>query len=463
MSEVAPLCRLFYYAVLYPELLISSAIQPKYLGISPDLLGIVKSPLTILKEKIMNHHPQNEWLLKQELIGPLVKHLNPFTDYLVQQGFCRRYIGLQCRVTANFSKWLFKKAILEHEIKEDHIDEFLYGRNYTRAVSSGEVSTLHRLLNFLKQLGIVKVINKSALSTPTQKIFNSYRFHILNDKGLSIKTLNQYWPFIERFLVGRFGNKSIDLSVLNEKNIVNFIKHQAASLSVARAKVAVNALRSFLRYAIFCGKIDAALINAVPIVAAWSLSSIPKAISQEDIDAVLENCPRETAIGKRDYAILMLLVHLGLRSNEIVELNLDSINWENGFIIVNGKGDQDDTLPLPIAAGEAIADYLQYGRPKCKDRRLFLRTIAPFAGLGSQQTIATIVKASIERAGIDPLSRGAHQFRHAFASSLMQQGGSLKEIGSLLRHQHIKTTNIYAKVDIKSLHSLSMPWPGDIS
>lgn len=411
----------------------------------------------------MNHHPQNEWILRQKPIGPLVKHLHPFTDYLVQQGFCRRYIGLQCRVSASFSNWLFKKNILEYEIKEAHIDGFLNGRNYTRAVNSGEISTLHRLLKFLKQLKIVKVINKSVSSTPSQKIFNSYRFHILNDKGLSIKTLKQYWPFIERFLATCFGDKSINLSVLNEKDIVNFIKHQAASLSVVRAKVAVNALRSFLRYAIFCGDIDAALINAVPIVAAWSLSSLPKAISQEDIDAVLENCPRETRIGKRDYAILMLLVHLGLRSNEIVELNLDSINWENGSITVNGKGDQDHNLPLPIAVGEAIADYLQYGRPKCKNRRLFLRTIAPFAGLGAQQTIATIVKVSIERAGIDPPSRGAHQFRHAFASRLMQQGGSLTEIASLLRHQHPKTTNIYAKVDIKSLHSLSMPWPGDIS
>ena len=411
----------------------------------------------------MNHHPQNEWILRQKPIGPLVKHLNPFMDYLVQQGFCRRYIGLQCRITANFSKWLFKKKILEHEIKEAHIDEFLNGRNYTRAVGSGEVATLHRLLTFLKQLRIVKAINKSLPSTLTQEIFSSYRSYILNNKGLSIKTLNQYWLFIERFLVWCFANKSIDLSVLNEKDIVNFIKHQAANLSVARAKVAVNALRSFLRYAIFCGNIDAELINAVPIVAAWSLSSIPKAISQEDIDAVLQNCPRETPIGKRDYAILMLLVHLGLRSNEIVELNLDSINWENGFITVNGKGDQDHTLPLPIAVGEAIADYLQYGRPKCKDRKLFLRTIAPFARLGAQQTIATIVKSSIERAGIDPPSRGAHQFRHAFASRLMQQGGSLKEIASLLRHQHPKTTAIYAKVDIKSLHSLSMPWPGGIS
>lgn len=411
----------------------------------------------------MNYHPQNEWILRQKPIGPLVKFLNPFTDYLVQQGFCRRYIGLQCRSTANFSKWLFKRNILEHEIKEYHIDKFLNGKNYTRAVSSGEVSTLRRLFDFLEQLGIVQVINKSVSSTPKQEIYNLYRFYILNDKGLSIKTLNQYWPFIERFLSRCFGNKSIDLSVLNEKDIINFIQHQAASLSIVRSKVAVNALRSFLRYAIFCGNIDATLINAVPTVAAWSLSSIPKAISQNDINSVLTNCPRDTKIGKRDYAILMLLVHLGLRSNEIVELKLDSINWENGFISVNGKGGQDHTLPLPIVVGEAIADYLQYGRPKCKDRRLFLRKIAPFTGLGAQQTIGTIVKTSIERAGIDPPSRGAHQFRHAFASRIMRQGGSLKEIGSLLRHRHPKTTNIYAKVDLKSLNFLSMPWPGEIS
>lgn len=413
----------------------------------------------------MNYNHQNVWILKQESIGPLVKYLDPFMEHLVQQGFCQRYIGLHCRITSYFSNWLLKNNILEHEIKEEHIDEFLKKRDqdHKRDINSGKIATLHRLLMFLKKLGVVKDIDKAVSNTPIQKIFNSYRSYILNEKGLSTKTLIQYWPFIKRFLTTCFGEKPVELSDLSAKDIINFIKHQAAIHSVARAKVAVNALRSFLRYAIVCGDVNFALINAVPTVAAWSMSSIPKAIKPEHIDAVLKNCPRDTPIGKRDHAILMLLVHLGLRSGEIVELKLDNINWEEGIITVNGKASQNHTLPLPTLVGEAIADYLQHARPKVNVRTLFLRTLAPFTGLGAQSTIATIVRASIERAGIDPPTRGAHQFRHAFASRLIQKGSSLKEIGGLLRHEHSKTTNIYAKIDMNSLHSLSMPWPGEIS
>ncbi len=191
------------------------------------------------------------------------------------------------------------------------------------------------------------------------------------------------------------------------------------------------------------------------------MTAIPRAIAPEHLRAVIAKCPHDTPIGRRDYAILLLLARLGLRSCEIVALTLDSIDWEAGSIAVVGKGDQAAVLPLPTDVGEAIAQYLQWGRPVSNCRALFLRVCAPIRELGAPQTIATIVGTAISRAGVETRSRGAHQFRHALAADLLRQGATLAEIGSLLRHRHPKTTSIYAKVDFTALRPLGLPWPGD--
>ena len=186
------------------------------------------------------------------------------------------------------------------------------------------------------------------------------------------------------------------------------------------------------------------------------MTAIPRAIAPDHLRAVLAGCWRDTPVGRRDYAILMLLARLGLRSSEIVSLTLDSIDWEDRSIAVVGKGDQPAVLPLPAEVGEAIAEYLQCGRPVYNDRALFLRANAPIRGLGAGQS-------RNDRWCGDPPGRhkdaipGSHQFRHALAIDMLRKGATLTEIGSLLRHRHPKTTGIYAKVDFQALRPLSQP------
>lgn len=236
---------------------------------------------------------------------------------------------------------------------------------------------------------------------------------------------------------------------------------RASQLSQARAKCATIALRSFLRYLRFRGDILLDLAAAVPTVPNWSMTGIPRAISADHVRAVLDSCRRDTAVGCRDYAILMLLARLGLRSGEIVALTLDSIDWDLGSLtVVGSKGGQRSELPLPAEVGQAIAEYLQRGRPRSNCRILFLRAVAPIRGLGSSTSIGSIVIAAIARAAVRPLHGGAHQFRHALACEMLRQGANLTEIGSLLRHQRQKTTGIYAKVDFAALRPLSLAWPG---
>jgi site-specific recombinase XerD len=183
------------------------------------------------------------------------------------------------------------------------------------------------------------------------------------------------------------------------------------------------------------------------------MTAIPRAIAPDHLRAVLASSRRDTPVGRRDYAILLLLARLGLRSSEIVSLTLESIDWEAGSISVNGKAGHAAVLPLPVDVGDGVAQYL-------RSRALFLRATAPIRGLGAGPTVSTIVRAAIVRAGIKTRSHGAHQFRHALATDMLRQGATLTEIGVILRHQNPKTTGIYAKVDFDALRPLGLRWPG---
>jgi site-specific recombinase XerD len=193
-------------------------------------------------------------------------------------------------------------------------------------------------------------------------------------------------------------------------------------------------LRSFLRYARYRGEVKLDLAAAVPIVPIWSMSSIPRAIEADQIRPLLASIDRNTAMGRRDYAILLLLARLGLRSSEVAFLELDEIDRKAGQLSVRGKSGQRSDLPLSTEVGKAIAAYLRYGRPPSSSRRVFLRAKAPIRGLLGAQAISSLVRHNLVRAGIQAPTHGAHQFRHGLATEMLRQGASLGEIGELLGH-----------------------------
>jgi site-specific recombinase XerD len=223
-----------------------------------------------------------------------------------------------------------------------------------------------------------------------------------------------------------------------------------------------TALRTFLRYARYLGEVALDLAAAVPIVANWSMTSIPRAISADHVRQLLASIDRRTAVGRRDYAVLLLLARLGLRASEVAFLELDDIDWKSGRLYVRGKGAQRLELPLPTEVGQAIVAYLRHGRPLSTSRRVFLRAKAPLCGFRSACGVGSIVRHSLQRAGINAPTTGAHQFRHGLATEMLRQGASLSEIGELLGHRHPQTTKIYTRVDIKALRTLALPWPGGV-
>jgi integrase/recombinase XerD len=406
------------------------------------------------------------WVLLRGPEGPLVPYLDLFARELEKQGFKRKHLGPQIREAARFSQWLQSKQVAAEAITDEHAKHFLDETLRQPSVGTGERATLRRLLDFLKHLDITQSAPKPVELTAIQRVIATFAAYLRQEQALSDRTLIQYCPFAEQFLSECFGNRPVALATLRAADVIGFVKQQAAHLSPARAKAATTALRSFFRFLRCRGEIKIDLVAAVPTVPNWSMTGIPRAIGPEHLRAVFAHCPRDTPSGRRDYAILMLLARLGLRSSEIVSLTLDSIDWEAGSIEVvgkgAGKGKQTASLPLPGDVGEAIADYLQHGRPITNSRVLFLRVNAPIHGLGSQTSIATIVAAAIRRAGIETCHHGTHQFRHALASDMLRHGATLTEIGSVLRHRHTKTTSIYAKVDFTALRPISLPWPGGV-
>jgi integrase/recombinase XerD len=218
-------------------------------------------------------------------------------------------------------------------------------------------------------------------------------------------------------------------------------------------------LRSLLGFLYLDGVIDVSLAAAVPSAAAWSLTGLPKALDADQVAVLLACCDRATPTGCRDFAILTLLVRLGLRAGEVAALRLDDIDWRRGEITIRGKGNRQDRLPLPVDVGQAVVDYLQHARPAAaRDRTVFVRAQAPSRALTSNGVTTVVVRAG-GRAGIGLV--GAHRLRHAAATAMLHAGGSLTEIGQVLRHRRVLTTAIYAKVDRQALRSVARPWPGD--
>jgi integrase len=242
--------------------------------------------------------------------------------------------------------------------------------------------------------------------------------------------------------------------------VTGFVQREAHKLSAGRAQSLVSALRSFLRYLRYQGRITTDLAACVPTVARWSFATLPKFLPLGAVQNVLRRSERRTPVGRRNYAILLLLARLGVRACEIVTLNLEDIDWEDARITIRSKGGRRTQLPLPADVGKTLAAYLRYGRPRCSCRRVFIRDRAPRIGFANSIAVSTLVMRALKKAGVESACKGAHLFRHSLATRMIRQGASLDEIGELLGHKSPNTTAIYAKVDLPALRSLALPWPG---
>jgi site-specific recombinase XerD len=396
-------------------------------------------------------------LYKQD--SPLGLYVDFYAAEMRREGYPQQTIELHIRFIADFSRWLARRGITAQEISAELFQPYVRARARRRRPTGCELSALRRLLNLLVREGVVREPLSSA-ATPADRLATEFRVYLVQERALASTTESYYLTFVSEFLRERFGVGPVDLSCLRAADVIGFVQRRAVTIRSRRVQLMTTALRSFLRFARYRGDIDKDLAACVPTVANWKLSTIPRAIPPSQVELVLAAIDRQTAMGRRDYAILLILARLGLRSGEVKALTLEDLDWQEGLITVRGKAGRYSQLPLPTDVGDAIADYLQNGRPTASSRCVFLRVRAPVKGFKGQSGVGSVVKHALAEAGVDSPRKGAHQFRHGLAAQMLRQGASLSEIGELLRHRSPETTAIYAKVDLASLSTLALPWPG---
>jgi site-specific recombinase XerD len=392
--------------------------------------------------------------------GPLAGHIGLLADRFAADGFSRVHSRIQIRLVGHFNRWLDQKGLSAQEIDEALIERYWRYFQRRKRVRWFDVGALVRLLDLLREEGISPRRTIEVVPTPRETLLENYRCYLREERGLAQGTVRIVLPFVNRFLAQRFPRHHFDFRALNAKDITAFVRKQASELGSVQAKHMVTALRGFFRYLRHRGHIETDLAGCVPCVPYYSFSTVPKFLPAGSVEKILRAIDPSTPTGRRDRAMLMLLARLGLRTCELVRLELEDIDWELGQITIRGKGGRWSKLPLLPDVGEALAGYVQHDRPRWSARQVFITQRAPIAGLSSGCAIVKAVTRALKTAGVVSERTGGYLFHHTLATEMLGRGASLREIGEVLRHRKADTTRIYAKVDFRALRKLAQPWPG---
>jgi integrase/recombinase XerD len=392
--------------------------------------------------------------------GPPLLDVDAFVLALSEDGYAASTLKEKRHLLVDLSKWLEAHRLDVGQLDQQTVERFLRNRARRGRRPRSNVSTLRTLLSHLDGHGVEPRLGRPSGDPAGSAIENDFAEYLTQQRALAPVTRDGYVALVRRFIAERFGGKPIEPRKVSPSDVVQFVERYSRGSSRGRTKLMSTALRAFFRFLRMRGDIEVDLGAAIPLVAHWRLAGLPKGLEPQQVEQVLRAFDAGTATGRRDRAIVLLLARLGLRAGEVVAMTLDDLDWSAGTLLVRGKGPRRDTMPLPADVGEALVAYLRNGRPVCSTRRVFVRAKAPHCGFASSVAVCTIVRGALARAGLEPPHKGAHVFRHALASQMLQRGASLAEIGDVLRHRRPDTTMIYTKIDLVALRSLVRAWPG---
>jgi site-specific recombinase XerD len=424
------------------------------------LLSFSSTPTIESKERTFMINPYFAFATTRARIrrGPLGPYIDGFAKLITDQGFAIQTGRLKLRFVADLSSWLDRKQLLVEGLDEERVKAFL--RTQKHVGERGHRSTVKLLLRHLRHLGVIPNRRQAVAGNPLDRIARDYSQFLLEQRGLSQRTVDHYVSIVRRFLGRRFGKGRVCLSKLCVEDVARFIVRYSAVVWPGNVQLTSSVLRSFLGFLTQQGKIRTNLAASVPSVARWRLSELPQFLEPAQVEKLIAGCDRNSQVGRRDYAALLLLARLGLRAGELVHLALDDIDWTAGEVLIRGKSAREQRLPLLPEVGRALAEYLKRDRPACACRRVFTRAKAPFQGFSGSAAVGNILRRALARVDLDPPLKGAHLLRRSLATHLLGRGTSISQIGEVLRHEHAQTTEIYAKVDIVALRALAQPWPG---
>jgi integrase/recombinase XerD len=332
-------------------------------------------------------------------------------------------------------------------------------------VSSNGAIKLHHLARRFAQhlinLGVAVPPPRTDAQVARAALLADYEAYLIKQRGLSPRTIYHALRFADRFLDHRFGDGAMDLRAIRAPDVVAFVQHLLTRKQPFRDKTPATHLRTFFQYLFARGISATNLALCVPKVTKRWDARLPRHLSSDAVEAVLASVRTNPRHGTRDYAMLLLMARLGLRAPEVIAIQLDDIDWRAGELLVRGKGQRHDRLPIPPDVGEAISQYLRKDRISTTSRALFVMLRAPNGPFKNGQVVNNILKQAFAATGVKPPTPyvGSHVLRHSLATTMVRAGASLEETGDVLRHRSRTSTMIYAKLDIGGLRSIAKPWP----
>lgn len=386
--------------------------------------------------------------------GPLAGWELPFRSWMAAQGYATRTVSEGVWHLDGLSQWLGPERLMLDELTPEQVARFQAVRSAAGYAKRWSRCALP--LRFLREVGAVpSVPTPTSADGPVDRLLAEYRGYLVNERGLAAGTIANYTRSARIFLID-CEHRGLPLSRLTAADVSRFLASECPKRNVPSARDLAIRLRPLLRYLHVTGIINAPLRWAVPPVANWRDRSLPRGLGERTIARMLATCDQRRRSGRRDYAIMLLMLRLGLRAGEVAALGLDDLDWRAGELVVHGKGHREDRLPVPVDVGRALVSYLRL-RPKTNSRIVFMRVYAPVGPLGVVG-VKSVVPEVCERAAVPIV--GAHRLRHTAATQMLRGGGSLSEVAQVLRHSQLRTTVGYAKVDRASLRPLALPWPG---
>lgn len=390
--------------------------------------------------------------------GPLEPYVGVFQDRLERFGYAPWTMVVQYRLMSHLSRWMEQHRLGAGDLTGERVEGFLAAQRAGGYGHPCTVKGLEQVLGALREAGAAPQPVAVVPGSARERLLSGFLMFLMSERGLAASTARAYVARADRFLgwVAPDG----DLSGLTATEVSGAVLRESGSLSVGAVQFFAAGLRAFLRYALVEGLVGSDLSPAALSATGRRHDGLPRGIDPQDARLVLAACDRGSGMGRRDYAVIVTVMRLGLRASEVANLCLDDIDWRSGLVAVSGKGHQREALPLPVEVGQAIAEYLADRRPATSSRAVFLRHVAPIGPLG-RGGIGCILRRACVRAGVPPV--GPHRARHGLATGMINSGVGLPGIAAVLRHHSLTSTAIYARVDVAGLRELAQPWPIEVT
>lgn len=383
-------------------------------------------------------------------------------ENLLATGHTQRVSADYVKVVKHFCYW-HSKHVTPGEVDESKMGEFLgHLASCSCPISSGRAyrlchAAVGHFLSILREMGLAPPVHRAVL--PEDMVLQTFHEHMTKVRGAAETSASLYVRHLRPFLQGIFTGGKFDFRAITARDVEASVARRAALCKSKTAKLYCTSLRAFFRFLRFTGEIELPLEDAVPAVPHWNLSAIPKYLREEQIAAFLSSFDVNTLVGLRGRAMTLLMATVGLRAGEVADLKLEDIDWKKSSMkLGRTKSRRTDYLPLTTEAGEALAAYLKR-RPPTGTRHVFVSLMTPVGRPMTTSAVCTVMRRAFKSCFPNEPAHGPHVLRHTLATRMLEKGATFKEIADILRHQNIETTAIYAKVNIKGLEHVALPWP----